>query len=113
MYCARRAARPRSLFGVLTLLALVLVSCQSAPPSASKAVAPAASSTAAPAAGSAPASRASAEWDRVLAEAKREGTICISLPAGVPGLGEAFAQLAIQAGRWAEPVAVTREWASG
>src|SRR5437879_888634 len=34
---------------------------------------------------------ASSEWDRLVAEARREGSVRISVPAGVPGLGEAFA----------------------
>src|SRR2546430_276983 len=80
----------------LGLLALVLAGCQAAPPAATKtAAAPPAATNAAPAGGTAAGpgnSPAAAEWDRLLAEAKREGSVRISVPAGVAGLGEAFAK---------------------
>jgi ABC-type Fe3+ transport system substrate-binding protein len=96
-YRSPRGTCPCHLFGAVALLALVLAGCQSAPPAASKAAAPTAapatSSAATGAPSAAPAgSTASPEWDRLLAEAKREGSVRISVPAGVPGLGEAFAK---------------------
>ncbi len=92
-----RAGFPCYVLGVLALLAVTLAGCQSAPPAASKAAAPAAAPTVGPAAtGAQPAAAgggaSSPEWDRLLAEAKREGSVRISVPAGVPGLGEAFAK---------------------
>jgi ABC-type Fe3+ transport system substrate-binding protein len=81
------ASRARLRRGVVLALALgLLAACGPAPAAPARA----------PAAPSAPATvggegGASIEWDRLVADARREGSVRISVPAGVPGLGEAFA----------------------
>jgi ABC-type Fe3+ transport system substrate-binding protein len=92
---SRQVSRPSRWIATLGLLAVLLAGCQSAPPAANKAAAPTAPPAANPAPADAPAAApasgaSSAEWDRLLAEAKREGSVRISVPAGVAGLGEAF-----------------------
>src|SRR5687768_12765438 len=89
-----RAQTPARLLFVAAAVALLVVGCQqpaapsaAKPPAAPPAAAPAASAPQAPAQ---PAPQAPSEWDRLVAEAKKEGTVRIVLPPGIPGIVDAF-----------------------
>src|SRR5690348_12501440 len=76
---------------VAALLALVLCAACQAPPPAAKTGASAPAPAAAPPAAQAAAPAASdSAWGRLLAEGRKEGVVRLSLPPGVPGLGDVF-----------------------
>jgi ABC-type Fe3+ transport system substrate-binding protein len=89
---ANRAQR-RGL-AACVLAAMLLTACQApaASVSAPAAVAPAAVAPAPPAAAPPSAVPPSAAWDSLVADAKREGTVRLALPPGIPGLGDVFAR---------------------
>src|SRR5690242_10914493 len=101
----RLAADPIRLRSLTALLVLALAAACQAPPPAAKTAASAPAPTAspagapaaaaastAPAASAAPADASGGAWERLLAEGRKEGVVRLSLPAGVPGLGDVFAK---------------------
>ena len=92
MSIASGAARGGRL---VALLAIVLCAACQAPPPATKtgASAPPPAAPSASGGGAAPAAAQAAPdsaWDRLLAEGRKEGVVRLSLPPGVPGLGDVF-----------------------
>src|SRR5438132_14005039 len=78
--------------------AMLLAACGGAPaaspsiPAGSASSTPAKPAAASGSASAAPATAASASWDDLVSAGKKEGSVNVALPAGLPGVGDVFAK---------------------